>query len=134
MFFRQICTISPIAMGVSVCVCVYVTLIHAIIPKIKNVENDVNRFNICHRMASLRKLYSVTSTYFLKVKDANQDLLTVASNHSGATCMIKDSNRNLPKVVNAQSCPKCKRLLCYATNCMALAVEFLLFLNLISDQ
>ena len=50
----------------------------------------------------LRKLFSATLTYVLKVIDLNRDLATVASNHSGATCTSIDSNRDLTKVVNAQ--------------------------------
>ena len=32
-------------------------------------------FDICHQMASLRKLYSVTLTYFLKVTTCNVNIL-----------------------------------------------------------
>ena len=60
-------------------------------------------FDICHRIMLLRKLHSVTVTYFLKVTNLNRY-------HSGATCTSKASNPDLPKVVNADSCLKCKSL------------------------
>ena len=51
-------------------------------------------------MELLQKLFSVSLTYFLKVKDLNQDLPRMASNHSGATCANKDLNRDLPTVAH----------------------------------
>ena len=70
--------ISPIAtvLSVSVCMrlsvrlCVTVVSIDRAWAKIKIVKLTFVDFNICHRMASLRKLYSVT----LKIKDSNWDL------------------------------------------------------------
>ena len=63
---RQICAITPIAMGLSICVClclcvcvsswlflyVSVTFFRTgrTLPKIKDIKNDVCRFCICHRM------------------------------------------------------------------------------------
>ena len=69
---------SPIAMGVSVvsvccvCVCVRVCVFVCVtivgightLPKVKNIKNTFVDFDICHRMTLLRKLFSVTSTYF----------------------------------------------------------------------
>ena len=49
-------------------------------------------FDICHRMVSLQKLYSVTLIYFSKVKDMYRDLTTVVNAHSGVTSASKDSN------------------------------------------
>ena len=124
MFISQICKISPIAMGLSVSVCVYVSVCLSVktshlshLVKIKNVKNDVCRywhlpsngviekialrdldlllgskdlnflyvwndkskrknmwqafvdFDISDRMVYLRKLNSVTLTYFLEVKN-----------------------------------------------------------------
>ena len=74
--FRQICKISLIAMGLSVsvyvcvCICLSVTFVcrRRTLAKIKNVKIDVCRFDICHQMVSLRKLYSANLTYFAKVK------------------------------------------------------------------
>ena len=42
-------------------------------------------FDICHRMASSRKLYSVILAYFLKVKDSNRDFTTATNAHSVVT-------------------------------------------------
>ena len=42
-------------------------------------------FDICHSMPSLRKLYSVTLTYFSKVKNSYRDLATAANAHSSVT-------------------------------------------------
>ena len=116
-----------------VCVCLSVTIIgigHTLV-KIKNVKSDFVDFDICHRMTLLRKLFSMTLTQFLKVKDSNLDISTVASKHSGVICASKDSNRYLPtvasnhssatctsrgsnrdlsKVVNAYCCVKCKMI------------------------
>ena len=111
-------------------------------------------FDIWHRMASLRKLFSMALTNFLKVKELNWDLSIVANNHSGETCASKDSNRDpstaasnhsgatftskdsnwdLPKVVNTHSCLKCKWLLScsckFASTCMAPAVELILLVE-----
>ena len=69
--------------------------------RLKMEKKTLVDFDICHRMALLRKLFSVTLIYFLKVKDLHQDLLTVVtSNHSSATRASKDSNRDLCKVEN----------------------------------
>ena len=38
-------------------------------------------FDICRRMVSLRKLYSVTLIYFLEAKYSNQDLPTLVNAH-----------------------------------------------------
>ena len=57
--FRQICETSPIAMGLSVSVPVCLLLVSV------NVKMTFVDFAICHQMASLRKLYSVTSKYIL---------------------------------------------------------------------
>ena len=66
------------------------------------------------------------------VKVFKWDLPTATSNHSGVTCASKDSNRDLPKVVNTHSCLKCKWLLSsccrFASTCMVFAVELLLML------
>ena len=56
--------------------------------------------DISHRMASLRKLYSLTSTNFLKVKDSNRDLPTVANAHTSVTSA---STAVLPTVANAHT-------------------------------
>ena len=87
--FRQICKILPKPIGlfvsvclcvcvcvcvclcVCVCVCVCVTIIvrtGRILAKIKNVKWTFVDFDICNRMGSLRKLYSVTLIYLLNVK------------------------------------------------------------------
>ena len=42
-------------------------------------------FDIWNRNASLRKLYTVTLTYFSKVKNWNRDLSTVADAHTSVT-------------------------------------------------
>ena len=57
-------------------------------------------FDICHRMASLRKWYSVTLTYFSKVKTWNRDLPTVANAHTSVTSA---SNAVLPTVANVNT-------------------------------
>ena len=78
--------ISPIPRGLSVSPCVYVCVCVCLcvcvsacvrivrtdhtLAKIKHVKMTFVDFDICHRKASLRKLYSVTLTltYFFKVK------------------------------------------------------------------
>ena len=77
----------------SVCLSVTFAGIGRALEKIKS-DNIVD-IDICYRMALLRKLFSVTFTFFLKVKDLNLHLLTVASNQSDATCANKHSNRDL---------------------------------------
>ena len=64
---RQTCKILPIAMGLSVSVCLSVCVSVSFVctgrtlAEIKNVKKMIFvDFDICHRMASLRKLYSVT--------------------------------------------------------------------------
>ena len=71
-----------------VCLCVSVTIVRKshTLAKIKHVKMTFVDFKICHRMALLRKLYSVTFTYFLKVKDSNRDRSTASNAHSSATC------------------------------------------------
>ena len=77
--FRKICKISPIAMGLSVYV--YLSVCLSVCPSVcyfrshrsyinenKNVRNYILNFDICHRMASFRKLYSVTLTYIFDFK------------------------------------------------------------------
>ena len=49
-------------------------------------------FDICHQMASLRKLYTVTLIYVSDVKDSNRDLPTVVNAHLGVRSTNKDSN------------------------------------------
>ena len=51
----------------SVCVCHY----GSHIAKLKNVNMTLIDFDVCYRMMSLRKLYSVTLTYFLNVTSFN---------------------------------------------------------------
>ena len=60
-------------------------------------------------MASLRKLFSVTLSYSLMVKDSNRDLPTVASNHSGATYASEDSIPYLPTVASNHSGATCEK-------------------------
>ena len=48
-------------------------------------KNCTNDFHIWNRMASLRKLYSVQLTYSSKVKDSNRDLPTVVNAHTSVT-------------------------------------------------
>ena len=87
---------------VYVCVPVCVTIIRTghTLAKIKNMNMTFVDFDIGHRMASLRKFYSVTLTYFSKVKNWNRDLSTVASAHTSVTSA---SNAVLPTVVNANT-------------------------------
>ena len=56
-------------------------------------------FEIYYRMASLRKLYFLTLTYFLKVKDSNRDLPTVANVNSSVTCAVRVLQYSLVKDV-----------------------------------
>ena len=66
--FRQNLVDFPTNMSVSLFV--YITIIRTgrTLAKIKNVKIAFVDFDICHGTASLRKLYFVTLTYFLKVK------------------------------------------------------------------
>ena len=70
---------------VSVCWCVLIVVESRTIAKIKNKKMTFADFNMCHRNASLRKMYFVTLTYFSKVKDSNRDLSTAANAHLNAT-------------------------------------------------
>ena len=74
-FSVSICLYARLALCLSVClsVCLCVEIFRTgyIFAKIKKVRNTILDLDICHRMASLRKLYSVTLTYFLKVKNWN---------------------------------------------------------------
>ena len=77
---KQICKNSPVAISlyVSVCVCLSVCLCVSVcyfrsrrsfVRENKKMEKmTFVDFDICQRMASLRKLYSQTLTYFFKVK------------------------------------------------------------------
>ena len=60
-------------------------------------------FDICNRMVSLRKLYSVTLTYFFNVKDSNRDLPTLANAHTSVTNSSADSNSNLSILANTHT-------------------------------
>ena len=66
---RQICKISSTAMGSSVSVTI-VSTGHTLV-KIRNVKMMCVDFDIFHQMVTLQKLYSMTVTYFLNVKDSN---------------------------------------------------------------
>ena len=77
--FRQICKISPIAMGLSVSfyvrvsACVTIVTTGDTLAKMQNIKNTFVDFDICHRMAaSLQKLYAITLTYLLKVKNSTR--------------------------------------------------------------
>ena len=116
--FWKICKILSIAMAcpyLCVCVCVSVKIdcIGHTLAKITNVEMMFVDFNICLRMASLRKPYYVTLTYVLKVKYLNWDFRIVASNHSGATWASKDSNQEFPIVACNYSGATCVKIRIY---------------------
>ena len=59
-----------LSVSVYVCACVCVTFVSTgrIIAKIKNVKITFVYIDICYRMASLRKLYSVILTYIFYFK------------------------------------------------------------------
>ena len=53
-------------------------------------------FDICHRMKSLQKLYSVTLTYFSKINDSNRDLPTLVNTHASVTSANTAAHRLAP--------------------------------------
>ena len=74
--FKRICRISPIPMGLSVSVCVSVSACFTIVraghtlAKIKKkLKIKIVDFDICHRMVSLQKLFTVTLIYYLNFKN-----------------------------------------------------------------
>ena len=75
--FRQVCKMSPIPMCLSVsvfdpvCACITIVCTCNSLEQIKNVKMPPVDFDICHRMALMQKLYSVTLTYLLKVTIIN---------------------------------------------------------------
>ena len=82
--YQKMCTVLgksanlPIAFGLScssvlcvfVCVCLMVTIVRTgqILAKIKNVKMTFRYFDTCNLRATMPVLYSVTLTYFFKVK------------------------------------------------------------------
>ena len=62
--------------------------------------------DICHRMASLRKLYSMITAYLSKVKYSIRDLPALANAHTSVTSATTASDRHLPTVAN--KCDECK--------------------------
>ena len=71
--FRKICDFGFFhrILCFSRCLCLGVTTVHTgrISAKITNEKMTFVDFDICLRMASLRNLYSVTLTYFFKLKN-----------------------------------------------------------------
>ena len=97
----------------SVCLFVCITIVRTgrILTKMKNIKKIVLvDFDICHRMASLQKLYFLILTYFSNVKDSNRDLPTEANAHSSVTSVstaalrvAPQTDTSLPTAVNAHS-------------------------------
>ena len=80
-----------------VCFFVFVTIIRTVVGENQKCKNNsLIDFDICHLMSSLRKLYSVTLTYFSKVKDWNQDLPTSANALTSVTIAINAILRGAP--------------------------------------
>ena len=70
-------------------------------------KNTFADYNIRDRIASLRKLYSMTLTHFTKVKDSNRDLPTAANAHSSvtsaSTAALRVVRHKLTTAANAHS-------------------------------
>ena len=119
------------SLSVSVCLCMYLYRAYLIENQKSKTVNFVD-FYICHRMASLRKLYSVTMTYSLTVKESNRDLPTVTSEHSGATGASKDLNRTFQKWWTAERLSLSKvqiiNKLFRRLSTLAFAIEFIVLL------
>ena len=66
MIFRQICKILSIVRGLSIALCARVTFVHTsrILEIYKMKKIILINCDICHRMAPMRKLYSLSLTYF----------------------------------------------------------------------
>ena len=94
-----------------VCVCLLTSEHRSYLSENQKCKNQMFvDFDICHQMASLRKFYSVTLTYFLKVKYSNRDLLNVANAHSrvtnASTAVLRAApcpDTSLPTAANAHS-------------------------------
>ena len=65
------CVRVCVCLCICACMCVCVTIVRTFhtLSKFKNTKKlTFVDFDICYQMASLQKLYSMTLTYFLKVK------------------------------------------------------------------
>ena len=83
--FAHIALGTFVSLSVSVCACLCATIVSTGLSENKTiVKITFVNFDIRYRIASLRILYSVTLTYFSKVKDPNGDL-TAADAHSNVT-------------------------------------------------